>query len=186
MYASATAASGQKPFHEGHLSVPLNGVDNVEKTTQLAWLCRGVPGAHLVGTVDSWDSRWREAASGDFAHWWFVGSTTVEHVGLMLGSMPPVALAAGGWPWRTGDCRCFGPPARPRLSSRTVCRRPTRCGWWIALPPTFRPLCLAGKCTYCYGRSSLGGGIGEFPLFREFNRSSRRTCSSSAALASRN
>ncbi|MGH3468281.1 MAG: hypothetical protein ACRDQF_11180, partial [Thermocrispum sp.] len=69
---------------DGHLSVSLNGVDNVGKTTQLAWLCRGVPGAHLVGTVDSWDSRWREAASGDFAHWWFVGSTTVEHVGLML------------------------------------------------------------------------------------------------------
>jgi hypothetical protein len=47
-----------------HLSVSLNGVDNVGKTTQLAWLHRGMPDAHLVGTVDAWDSRWREVAAG--------------------------------------------------------------------------------------------------------------------------
>ena len=52
------------------LSASLNGVDNVGKTTQLAWLHRGLPGAHLVGTIDAWDARWREVAAGDFAHWW--------------------------------------------------------------------------------------------------------------------
>lgn len=76
-----------------HLSVSLNGVDNVGKTTQLAWLHRGIPGAHLAGSVDAWDSRWREVASGDFAHWWFVGSTTGEHIDLMLRSH--VARRAG-------------------------------------------------------------------------------------------
>ncbi len=76
-----------------HHSVSLNGVDNVGKTTQLAWLHRGIPDAQLVGTVDAWDSRWQEVASRDFAHWWFVGSTTAEHVGLVLGSH--VARRAG-------------------------------------------------------------------------------------------
>lgn len=78
-----------------HLSVSLNGVDNAGKTTQLAWLHRGMPDAHLVGTVDAWDSRWREVAAGDFAHWWFVGSTTAEHVGLMLGSHVTRRAASG-------------------------------------------------------------------------------------------
>jgi len=45
-----------------------------------------MPGAHIVGTVDAWDSHWKDLASGDFAHWWFVRSTTTEHVGLMLRS----------------------------------------------------------------------------------------------------
>jgi hypothetical protein len=36
------------------------------------------------------------------------------------------------------------------------------------------------------GRSSLDGGIEEFPLFRETNRSNRRTRSSNTAFASRN
>lgn len=67
------------------LSVSVNGVDNVGKTTQLAWLRRGIPSAHLVGTIDTWDSRWQQVAA-DFAHWWFAGSTTAEHVGLVLGS----------------------------------------------------------------------------------------------------
>ena len=63
----------------------LNGVDNIGKTSpRLAWLHRGMPGAQLVGTVDAWDSRWQEVSAGDFAHWWFVGSTTAEHVSLML------------------------------------------------------------------------------------------------------
>lgn len=94
-----------------HLSVSLNGVDNVGKTTQLAWLHRGMPGAHLVGTVDAWDSRWRDVAAGDFAHWWFVGSTTAEHVGLMLGShvarrvaSRPLALEDRGLPMLRATC----------------------------------------------------------------------------------
>lgn len=73
--------SPQKP-----LSVSLNGLDNIGKTTQLAWLSRGLPGAHLAGTVDAWDPHWAEVAAGDFAHWWFAGSSTAEHASLMLGS----------------------------------------------------------------------------------------------------
>lgn len=94
-----------------HLSVSLNGVDNVGKTTQLAWLHRGMPNAHLVGTVDAWDSRWREVATGDFAHWWFVGSTTAEHVALMLDShvarraaSEPLALEDRGLPMLRATC----------------------------------------------------------------------------------
>lgn len=94
-----------------HLSVSLNGVDNVGKTTQLAWLHRGLPAAHLVGTVDAWDSRWHEVAAGDFAHWWFAGSTTAEHVGLMLGShivrraaSGPIALEDRGQPMLRATC----------------------------------------------------------------------------------
>lgn len=75
------------------LTVSLNGVDNVGKTTQLAWLHRGMPGAQLVGTIDAWDSRWQQVAAVDFAHWWFVGSTTAEHTGLVLRSH--VARRAG-------------------------------------------------------------------------------------------
>ncbi|MFD0202636.1 MULTISPECIES: hypothetical protein [Saccharothrix] len=94
-----------------HLSVSLNGVDNVGKTTQLAWLHRGMRDAHLVGTVDAWDNRWRDVAAGDFAHWWFVGSTTAEHVGLMLGShvarraaSGPLALEDRGLPMLRAAC----------------------------------------------------------------------------------
>jgi hypothetical protein len=89
----------------------LNGVDNVGKTTQLAWLHRGVTGSHLVGSVDAWDARWRELGAGDFAHWWFVGSTTAEHVGLMLGSHAarrggsgPLALEDRGVPMLRATC----------------------------------------------------------------------------------
>lgn len=77
------------------LSVSLNGADNVGKTTQLAWLHRGMPSAHLVGTVDAWDPRWREVGAGDFAHWWFVGSSTPEHVELMMGSHAARRAASG-------------------------------------------------------------------------------------------
>jgi hypothetical protein len=96
---------------EQYLSVSLNGVDNVGKTTQLAWLLRGMPDAQLVGTVDAWDSRWRQVAAGDFAHWWFVGSTTAEHVELMLGShvarrnaSGPLALEDRGLPMLRATC----------------------------------------------------------------------------------
>jgi hypothetical protein len=68
------------------VSISLNGVDNVGKSTQGAWLHRGIPGVHAVGTVDAWDSRWQEVAAGDFARWWFADSSTAEHVRLMLGS----------------------------------------------------------------------------------------------------
>jgi len=95
----------------GELSVSLNGVDNVGKTTQLAWLSRGMPGATLVGTVDAWDVRWRQLAAGDFAHWWFVASSTAEHVEFLLGShvarraaSGPLALEDRGLPMLRAAC----------------------------------------------------------------------------------
>lgn len=66
------------------VSVSLNGVDNVGKSTQAAWLRRGILGAHAVGTIDAWDPRWRQVAAGDFAQWWFADSSTAEHVALVL------------------------------------------------------------------------------------------------------
>lgn len=77
------------------ISVSLNGNDNVGKTTQLAWLHRGMPGAHLVGTIDDWDPAWTDLVRGDFAHWWFVGSTTSEHVELILRSHSARRAASG-------------------------------------------------------------------------------------------
>ena len=92
-------------------SVSLNGVDNVGKTTQLAWLHRALPDAHLVGTIDAWDSRWQAVATGDFAHWWFVDSSTAEHVDLVLGShvarraaSGPLALEDRGAPMLRATC----------------------------------------------------------------------------------
>jgi hypothetical protein len=83
----------------------------VGKTTQLAWLRRGMPGAHLVGTIDSWDSRWKDVAAGDFARWCFVTSTTSEHVGLVLASHAarragsgPLALEDRGLPMLRATC----------------------------------------------------------------------------------
>ena len=68
------------------VSVSLNGVDNVGKTTQLGWLHRGLPGSQLVGPIDRWHDRWQQLAAGDFASWWFESSTTSEHVNLVMAS----------------------------------------------------------------------------------------------------
>lgn len=95
----------------GHLSVSLNGADNIGKTTQLAWLHQGWPEASLVGSVNAWDQRWEHVAGGDFAHWWFVTSTTTEHVNLMLRShlarrrgSGPIALEDRGLPMLRATC----------------------------------------------------------------------------------
>jgi thymidylate kinase len=77
------------------LTISLNGVDNVGKTTHLRWLHRAVPEAHLVGKIDRWEPRWAEVAAGDFARWWFVDSTTAEHVELSF-SGHAVRRAASG------------------------------------------------------------------------------------------
>lgn len=77
------------------VTVSLNGVDNVGKSTQAAWLSIGIPGAHAVGTVDGWDSRWQEVAAGDFARWWFADSSTAEHVRLVLRSHQSRRLGSG-------------------------------------------------------------------------------------------
>jgi adenylylsulfate kinase-like enzyme len=96
---------------EEPLSVSVNGLDNIGKTTQLGWLHRGVPGAHLAGTIDAWDARWQELAAGDFAHWWFAGSATAEHAALVLGSHAarragsgPLALEDRGLPMLRAVC----------------------------------------------------------------------------------
>lgn len=93
------------------LSVSLNGVDNVGKTTHLAWLHRGIPDAHSVATVDAWDSRWQEVAAGDFASWWFVDSSTAEHIELVIAShharraqSGPLALEDRGVPMLRATC----------------------------------------------------------------------------------
>jgi hypothetical protein len=95
----------------GHLSVSVNGLDNIGKTTQLAWLHRAMPGAHLAGTIDAWDSRWQEVAAGDFARWWFEDSATSEHAALMLDSHAarragsgPLALEDRGLPMLRAVC----------------------------------------------------------------------------------
>lgn len=112
----------------GDLSVSLNGVDNVGKTTQLAWLRRGVPGAHLVGSVDAWDARWREVAAEDFGRWWFVDSSTAEHVGLMVDSHVSRRAASGrlaledrGWPMVQAACAATA-AVKEGLSPRTALR----------------------------------------------------------------
>ena len=94
-----------------HVTVSLNGNDNVGKTTQLSWLHRGMPTAHLAGTADSWEPRWKEVAAGDFAHWWFVASTTEEHVTLMVAghaarraASGPLALEDRGLPMIRAAC----------------------------------------------------------------------------------
>ena len=112
----------------GPLSVSLNGVDNVGKTTQLAWLHRGMAGAHLVGSVDAWDARWGEVAAEDFGRWWFVTSSTAEHVGLMLDSHVSRRAASGrraledrGWPMLQAACAATA-AVKEDLPPRTALR----------------------------------------------------------------
>lgn len=93
------------------LAVSLNGVDNVGKTTQLAWLHRAIPGSSLVGSIDAWDAEWAQVAGRDFASWWFEKSTTREHVGLVMRSHAsrrvgsgPLALEDRGMPMLRATC----------------------------------------------------------------------------------
>lgn len=68
------------------LTISLNGSDNVGKTTQLAWLARGLPEAHHVGTIDRWHERWSEVGGPGFSSWWFEQSSTEEHTRLVIAS----------------------------------------------------------------------------------------------------
>jgi hypothetical protein len=93
------------------LSISLNGVDNVGKTTHLRWLDRALPDAHLVGKIDRWEPRWAEVARTDFARWWFVDSTTAEHVELTFSghavrraASGPLALEDRGEPMLMAAC----------------------------------------------------------------------------------
>ncbi|NIL64688.1 hypothetical protein [Salinispora arenicola] len=87
------------------IAVTLNGADNVGKTTNAQWLLSALPDAIFAGTVDRWDRRWAKVSRGDFSRWWFVDSTTAEHVDLMFSSHAarregggPLTLEDRGWP----------------------------------------------------------------------------------------
>lgn len=67
-------------------AVSLCGADNVGKTTALDWLAVAAPGSHLAGSINQWDPRWATVAGTTFSQWWFVDSTTPEHVELMMTS----------------------------------------------------------------------------------------------------
>jgi adenylylsulfate kinase-like enzyme len=92
--------------------VSLNGADNVGKSTHLRWLTPAMTGATWCGTIDSWHPRWAEVASGDFAHWWFQGSPTTEHVQLVFDSHArrrertsgSIMLEDRGWPMLVAMC----------------------------------------------------------------------------------
>lgn len=93
------------------LTISLNGVDNVGKTTHLRWLDRALPDAHLVGKIDRWEPRWAEVARTDFARWWFADSTTAEHIELTFAghvvrraASGPLALEDRGDPMLTAAC----------------------------------------------------------------------------------
>ncbi|MCO6003773.1 hypothetical protein NE236_02165 [Actinoallomurus purpureus] len=80
---------------DGELTVSLNGADNVGKTTHLRWLARAIPAATNVGTVDRWNPEWKTVAEGDFARWWFLDSSTPEHVRLIFESHTARRTASG-------------------------------------------------------------------------------------------
>ncbi|MFD6567927.1 hypothetical protein [Micromonospora profundi] len=92
-------------------AVTLNGADNVGKTTNARWLASAMPGVEFTGTVDRWDRRWAEVSRRDFSQWWFVDSTTNEHIDLVFSSHAarctgggPLALEDRGWPMLVATC----------------------------------------------------------------------------------
>ncbi|WP_434742453.1 hypothetical protein [Micromonospora sp. SH-82] len=92
-------------------AVTLNGADNVGKTTNARWLASAVPDAIFTGTIDRWDRRWEEVSRGDFSRWWFVDSTTADHVDLVFTSYAGRAKGGGslavedrGWPMLVATC----------------------------------------------------------------------------------
>ncbi|MDG4761114.1 hypothetical protein [Micromonospora sp. WMMD710] len=93
------------------IAVTLNGADNVGKTTNARWLASAMPNVEFTGTVDRWDRRWAEVSRRDFSQWWFVDSTTDEHIDLVFSSHAarcagggPLALEDRGWPMLVATC----------------------------------------------------------------------------------
>ncbi|TNH27475.1 hypothetical protein FHG89_17990 [Micromonospora orduensis] len=93
------------------IAVTLNGADNVGKTTNARWLASSMPDVEFTGTVDRWDRRWAEVSRRDFSQWWFVDSTTDEHIDLVFSSHAarcagggPLALEDRGWPMLVATC----------------------------------------------------------------------------------
>ncbi|MDG4768553.1 hypothetical protein O7632_31340 [Solwaraspora sp. WMMD406] len=94
-----------------NIAVTLNGADNVGKTTNARWLASAIPGVRFTGTIDRWDQRWALVSQGDFGQWWFIDSTTAEHVDLVFSSHlaraqggGPLALEDRGWPMLIATC----------------------------------------------------------------------------------
>ncbi|WP_194821582.1 hypothetical protein [Micromonospora sp. S-DT3-3-22] len=92
-------------------AVTLNGADNVGKTTNARWLASAMPDVAFTGTVDRWDRRWAEVSRRDFSQWWFVDSTTDEHIDLVFSSHAArcagggsLALEDRGWPMLVATC----------------------------------------------------------------------------------
>ncbi|RJQ66255.1 hypothetical protein D5S17_36135 [Pseudonocardiaceae bacterium YIM PH 21723] len=83
----------------GPLSVSLCGSDKVGKTTGLAWLAASAPGSHLAGPIDQWHPGWAAVAGQDFGQWWFAGSSTAEHVELVMTSHVARRAGSGQWAW---------------------------------------------------------------------------------------
>ncbi|MEU8327566.1 hypothetical protein [Micromonospora sp. NPDC048839] len=93
------------------IAVTLNGADNVGKTTNARWLASALPDVDFTGTIDRWDRRWAEVSQRDFGQWWFVDSTTDEHIDLVFSSHAarcaggrPLALEDRGWPMLVATC----------------------------------------------------------------------------------
>lgn len=94
-----------------NVAVTLNGADNVGKSTNAQWLASATPGITLTGTIDRWDPQWAEVSRDDFSRWWFVDSTTDEHVDLVFRSFATrcqgggrLALEDRGYPMLVATC----------------------------------------------------------------------------------
>lgn len=94
-----------------NIAVSLNGADNVGKSTNAQWLAAAIPDAAMTGSIDRWDRRWAEVSRGDFSRWWFVDSTTDEHVALVFSSYAARCQGGGvlavedrGWPMLVATC----------------------------------------------------------------------------------
>ncbi|MEU6072523.1 hypothetical protein [Micromonospora sp. NPDC047074] len=93
------------------IAVTLNGADNVGKTTNARWLAAAMPDVEFTGTIDRWDRRWAEVSRRDFSQWWFVDSTTDEHIDLVFSSHASRCAGGGllvledrGWPMLVATC----------------------------------------------------------------------------------
>jgi dephospho-CoA kinase len=73
--------------HPPAVFISLNGPDGVGKTTQLGWLARGLPDSTILGSLRSYDPRWNQYDDKSLSRWWFIESTTEEHVDLLLSSL---------------------------------------------------------------------------------------------------
>lgn len=121
----------RRPASPLPVSVSLNGADNVGKTAHVRWLASAWPDATVMGKVDRWADGWRTARTGDFTYWWFQGSSTEEHVGLIMAShaarrwqSPELALEDRGFPMLLASCAATA-AVKDGCSPETALRRVT-------------------------------------------------------------